>query len=430
MHGSSDAPESKNVGGAPPPVAVSPAPKQILAELQLILQAPSFRTSRRSQQFLKYVIDQALADAAENLKERAIGMALFDRHPDYDTSEDAAVRVAAGEVRKRLAQYYVESRPEHVRIDLPPGCYTPEFIPVHPPARETEPAPAAAPAPLPETVPPKRAVRRGRLAASAFLALALAVTASFLFLGRSRPTPFNEFWQPILDARQPVVVCLTHPVVYLPSERLRSELVSRKGIDPLGGPYVLDIPPHNLRPGDLVPSTDQYVGSGDAYAASHFMALFSRNNKPAQLRIGQDVSFADLRAGPAVLIGAYSNRWAMQANRDYRFSFRHRSVLDRQNPHKEYKVAQVTPDYKGNEDYAIVSRVFQSYTGQFTIASAGVTNAGTQAAAELLTNPARLNAALSDAPAGWQKRNLQILLHCRVIGSTPGPPEVVGVHSW
>ena len=40
-----------------------------------------------------------------------MGVAVFDRKAAYDTAQDAIVRNAAIEVRKRLAQYYME--PEH-----------------------------------------------------------------------------------------------------------------------------------------------------------------------------------------------------------------------------------------------------------------------------------------------------------------------------
>jgi hypothetical protein len=258
----------------------------------------------------------------------------------------------------------------------------------------------------------------------------LIAAAGFSISLFTAKSAFDDFWMPMLHARQPVVVCLAHPVVFLLSERVVDEYVARHKIDQLAGPYVVNVDPRQLRPEDLIASTDQYIGSGDAQAASQFVALFKGRNKTAQLRIGQDLSFADLRSSPAVLIGAYSNRWAMQANAGYRFSFRHFSVVDRATPGRAWKVVDMTPDYKSSEDYAIVSRVFQSYTGQLVITSAGITNAGTQAAAEFITNPSYLNAALATLPAGWRERNLQIVLHCKVINNTPGPSEVVATHVW
>ena len=58
-----------------------------------------------------------------------IGAEMFGRPLDYDTANDAVVRVKANEVRRRLAHYYAEEGTEkdEVWIDLPTGSYVPEF---------------------------------------------------------------------------------------------------------------------------------------------------------------------------------------------------------------------------------------------------------------------------------------------------------------
>jgi TolB-like protein/tetratricopeptide (TPR) repeat protein len=57
-----------------------------------------------------------------------IGAEMFGRRIDYDTANDAVVRVKATEVRRKLAQYYQEStKPPLVRIELPSGSYVPKF---------------------------------------------------------------------------------------------------------------------------------------------------------------------------------------------------------------------------------------------------------------------------------------------------------------
>jgi hypothetical protein len=77
------------------------------------------------------------------------------------------------------------------------------------------------------------------------------------------------------------------------------------------------------------------------------------------------------------------------------------------------------------EDYAIVSRLQNSKTGQFTITVAGITGAGTQAAGEFVSNPKYLEPGLRNAPAGWQKRNLEFVLETTVTDAVAGPPHVV-----
>ena len=62
------------------------------------------------------------------LKERTIGIDVFGRSTSYEPSDDATVRVKAGDVRKRLSIYYAEQGArDPVRIELPAGTYVPEF---------------------------------------------------------------------------------------------------------------------------------------------------------------------------------------------------------------------------------------------------------------------------------------------------------------
>src|SRR5581483_6212061 len=100
----------------------------VRTELARVLASQEFRASRRCQEFLRFVVDHALSGHSDMLKERTIGIDVFGRPASYDPSDDATVRVKAGEVRKRLDRYYtLEGHADRVRIELPAGTYTPEF---------------------------------------------------------------------------------------------------------------------------------------------------------------------------------------------------------------------------------------------------------------------------------------------------------------
>jgi hypothetical protein len=124
-----------------------PGADDVRSELNRLLQSDQFKNSKRCQTLLSHVVNEALAGHADQLKERLVGVNVFHRSPDYDTSEDPVVRNAAIEVRKRLAQFYVESgRDTPVRIELHPGTYIPEFCFSSPSPQVIEPeAPPAKP---------------------------------------------------------------------------------------------------------------------------------------------------------------------------------------------------------------------------------------------------------------------------------------------
>ena len=93
-----------------------------------IVHGTAFKGSRRSQDFLKYIVEKKLHGNLDALKERIIGVELFGRAPDYATADDAIVRVTASDVRRRLLQHYGEyGSASGIRIELPAGTYIPEF---------------------------------------------------------------------------------------------------------------------------------------------------------------------------------------------------------------------------------------------------------------------------------------------------------------
>ena len=100
----------------------------VRVELNRMLEAQVFAQSSRCKRFLHYIVEETLAGNAGQLKERTIGIGVFDRPADYDTGDDSIVRVTANEVRKRLGQFYRESKSPHsIQFELPRGSYVPEF---------------------------------------------------------------------------------------------------------------------------------------------------------------------------------------------------------------------------------------------------------------------------------------------------------------
>jgi len=89
----------------------------------------AFANSKRTQDFLQLIVGHALEGDIDGLKERMIGAEMFGRPVGYDTGSDSVVRVRATQLRKSLAQYYLETNLKPaVRIELPSGSYVPRFV--------------------------------------------------------------------------------------------------------------------------------------------------------------------------------------------------------------------------------------------------------------------------------------------------------------
>jgi hypothetical protein len=100
----------------------------VRTELNAILKSSYFSGSRRCQDFLEFIVQQALDGNYEYLTERFLGSELFGRPIDYETGTDSIVRVRANDVRRRLVQYYSDGHGgSQVVIELVSGNYVPEF---------------------------------------------------------------------------------------------------------------------------------------------------------------------------------------------------------------------------------------------------------------------------------------------------------------
>ncbi len=111
-----------------PPAENAIAPAEVLAALQRILSSPDFANAARSRDFLQFVVAKTVAGEGDTIKEYLIGAEAFGRPSDYDPRNDPIVRVEAGRLRSRLADYYSGSGANDlIRIDLPKGSYVPVF---------------------------------------------------------------------------------------------------------------------------------------------------------------------------------------------------------------------------------------------------------------------------------------------------------------
>lgn len=114
------------------------------AEVDRILASKGFATAGRLSRLLRYIVDKTLAGDANQLKEYAVGVEVFDRDASYDPRLDSIVRVEAGRLRTRLDEYYNgEGAASPIRISLPRGGYVAHFD------RRVEPEPVPASAPVP-----------------------------------------------------------------------------------------------------------------------------------------------------------------------------------------------------------------------------------------------------------------------------------------
>jgi hypothetical protein len=222
----------------------------------------------------------------------------------------------------------------------------------------------------------------------------------------------ERFWEPVLRGTLPVLLCAEYVPVYGLDRATNAQ----------GEP----------RPQDFTRLSDQFVGGGDLIAVARLAGMLSKVDRPYRVRIGNDVTFEDLRAAPAVLVGYSHTRWREISSQLRYFIDASRTpvmVTDNGSATKWY-LPNLPRDRRTHEDYAVVSRVFHPDTHTMLVELSGITQYGTQAASDLVTRPELLEEALGNAPDGWERKNLQFVLHVKVISGAPTSPKLVATHVW
>jgi hypothetical protein len=98
--------------------------EEVHSHLDRLVASPVFAHAERMVRFLRYVVDEVLADRGERLNQTALGIEVFDRNENFDPAVDSLVRVEAGRLRAKLREYYeVEGKGDTVRFELPKGTY-------------------------------------------------------------------------------------------------------------------------------------------------------------------------------------------------------------------------------------------------------------------------------------------------------------------
>ena len=435
-------------GTLTPPGPLSEEAKAIVKHaLQEMVNSVPFRTSRQCQDLLRYMVLHSLSGEEELLRERIIGVNVFGRSPDYDQAADPVVRIRAADVRKRIALYYesTDVATRHLKIAVPSGSYRAyfEFIGSEKHLLDRQSTEIVAPL-LAEShaispsavIIPSAQPAKGRAWLARRRTLALLTTAvlllsiAYAFIQPARQTAFERFWSPVLSNPNKSLIYLGSNAVYSLSAPFLEKYRQQHSLDKLetmGREILVPLSPSDTLTGnDLIPIRDTFVTIGDAAATARIASFLSQRKKAYDMRFGGDISVGDLRERPAILVGGFNNSWTLEMTDSLRFVFAYQfQIQDRFERRNSWRA---NPNF--SEDYAIISRILNSKTGEILITAAGLGQAGTRAAGEFLTSPEAVDAVMLKAPRGWEKKNMQIVLHTTVINNSPGQSEVVATYFW
>ncbi len=420
--------------GLPPEIAA--AAPAILQHLQQLEDSPAFKGSKRSQQFLRHIVEKALAGQDAELKERNLGVELFGRSPTYDTGDDAIVRVTASDVRRRLHQYY-SSASSPYRIELLAGSYTPEFrIGVDHDAQTGSRSADAAPS--------GAAKRNGRWRVVVLMVAALAAVsiAAGWFWSRQRALDNPAFgntlpWSVFFHNGRPVQLVLADPDASAIQELTGSRILLPDYANRRFVPNQESYPPDLQRAltffrGVNVPAVDVDIALAISRLAGANASLLkahpSRSLQLSAFRTDDDF----------ILLGSSrSNPWSTLFQEQLDFEFAYDPQLNweiiRNKRVQSGELSRYVPTARGwdtGHAFAIVALVGNPNQAGNVLLIAGTNAEGTEAAGQFVTNLTQFAQTLRNHgidPAGAPCR-FEILLQVRTMAGSASKLEVVACH--
>ncbi|NUQ28094.1 MAG: hypothetical protein HOQ35_06215 [Acidobacteriaceae bacterium] len=403
----------------------SVASDAIYHQVDLLLASSHFRNSKRHQRLLTFLTQKHIDGDMQSLKERVIGIEVFDRKPTYDLTIDPIVRGAMADLRKRLALYYSEApHSSELRIEIPVGSYIPH---IHWPELEDgntsseiavakaklvlEATPIPVETPDVTTVPAvdrSRTVRRYLLAAVVACVCAIAIFFMYRMSETQRQNrDLASFWKPLWNSENEILICagtlngiMHEPVVE--NDTWNHVTRTRNHLDPNVGAALVSV-----------------------------SSLLGAQGKHPYMRIADTTTLPDLRRQPSILIGGFNNQWTVRVQSNMRYRISRLSpdasgVVDTKNGDAPLGTFDFSaPVNSISKSYAIITRLNDPLTGQYVLSLAGLGSYGNSSAAEFVTTPAYFALFAKQAPKGWESHNVQVVIETSLVEGKTSPPKVI-----
>jgi hypothetical protein len=383
--------------------------EEVRAQLQRILESHPFRNSKRYPALLSHSVHCTLSGATDRLRERQLGVELFGRSYDYDTNADPIVRVTAGEVRKRLAQFYAgDGRDDNLRVSIPPGTYVAHFHAV-----DANPFPidlSTAILPIPDLdlpADPTWVARHWIAILGVVAAVAVLILAFFALRDRSAK---RLFWSDFLDGHK------TIPTVVGQNEETSDSTVP---VDQT--PLAVDI--HRQ---------SQLLSLSDASATLSICSTIAQHDRSCAIYAAPTVDISGLKNRSILLVGDYNNDWVIRLTNSlpYHFGPGTHSVIDMKTNKPMGSVDYQLPRDLIHADYGIVAHFHSDVTDGNALVIAGVGPMSTEAAAEFINSEAHLKEIYKLSPAHWNGKNFEVALETDIVDGSPGHTRIIGSSFW
>ncbi len=407
---------------------------QNLKQLDRLTASHALHGSESLCKLLRYVAAHALDHPGVPLKEYQIATEVFGRPADFDPQVDSTIRVQAGRLRVKLAEYYAsEGADDAILVELPKGTYVPIFR--HRTNSGVRTVPHGTELNLPQAVEP-RGSDRNRVTAIIVLAILLAAAviaiAVLLTIPKSSavshaassppaPAAFQTFWKPFVNgSNEPWVIFSNAAFTGRPETGLRYFDPAKDSRDAV---------------------FDHYTGVGEVLGVHELDQVFNLLNRPIRVKRGSLFSLDDIKNNDLIFVGSPSeNLTLLEIPGTKEFVFQRLTTGSRKgdlaivNSHPqpgEAKEFLASPENQPfTEDYAVIALMKGVNPERFVMILAGTTTFGTQGAVEYVcrqdsVEKLLLRLALADT---GESKPFEALLHVKVEHGVPVSTDLVAVH--
>jgi hypothetical protein len=402
----------------------------LLRQVEKVANSGVLHGSESLRKLLRYLAHHAIEHPGTPLKEHQIATEEFGRPPDFDPAVDSMVRVQAGRLRAKLAEYYAgEGAEDTIRIELAKGAYAVSFHhrqpgEAHPELErglehESHQAHQAA---LP----------RAWLLTTVALSILLAAALVALFVKNreisvagarneeSAPVSLQVFWKPFIHGPDEAWVVFSNAAFFgRPETGIR---YYNPGRDPADAIW------------------DHYTGVGEVLAVHNLDQVFGALHRNLRVKRGSLFSLDDAKNNDLIFVGSPSeNLTLLEIPGSHEFVFQRMASGPRKG---DLAVANVHPQageaefYLASpstapltEDYAVVAFVPGLNPDRSEMIIAGTTTFGTQGAVEYVCRPDSVGELLGrlSASASTDVKPFEALLRVKITKGVPVGTELVSV---
>lgn len=406
---------------------------QCFQQIEKLTKSHSLHSSESLCKLLRYLAEHSLDHPGIALKEYQIATEVLGRPAGFDPQSDSTVRVQAGRLRIKLAEYYgQEGIDDPILVEIPKGSYALTFTP--------RPSKAGASAPTLVAVEPlehKPVLSSNRGWAIAVLVLSVLLAASLVAsaillaqrphlqsaASQDAPPPHLQlFWNRfVASPQQPWVIFSNGSFVGRPETGMRY---------------------FNPSSDERAFIMDHYTGVGEVLAIHQLDHVFEILNRPLRVKRGALFSLDDAKNNDLIFVGSPSENLTLldiPGTEDFVFqridSGPRKGDLAVINVHPqpgEQKFFVGTPpNQPTTEDYAIVSLLPGLDPSRSILILAGATTFGTQAAVEYVCREDDLKNLFQhlNVSTAAELKPFEAVLRVKIVHGVPVTTDLIALRS-